>query len=286
MGDYAANSEDPSTLPSMDGGPVEGQLESYIAQLLADPESLDAEATDAMKAQSREALTQQGQLLDEEMVGMGFDMGIADAPWMASERLGAKRGLGEAVVKGSRDIDIQAAKTNMEDRRAAGELGNTFVDAQGRRQIAKRTQASTEMQNRESNRFNEATLQSDNVATAVKASLDRAAIVGDRMALREQVKQAAAELGQGADKIILDYVTAMADDLTKRYGIDVAKEVDLRTLAQRGMEFKEEIAVRLAELREQARQADMGYGVDVTQLAQQADRDGWQRYQWLMEQGG
>jgi hypothetical protein len=286
MGDYTANSEDPANLPSMDASPVEGQLETFISQLLADPESMDAEMVDNLKGRERDTIAQQSALLDEEMTRTGHQMGIADSPWLAGERLTAKRATGDAAIRGSRDIDIEAAKTNKEDRRLAGDLGNTFVDAQGRRQIAKRTQVSTEVQNRESNRFNEAKLKSDNVAAAAKASLDKAAIVGDRLKLRESVKQAAAELGQSADKMMADYITAMAEDLTKRYGIDVSKEIDIKTLAQRGLEHKEEMALALAELRERARKNDMDYGTEVTAMGQQAERDGWDRYKWIVENGG
>jgi hypothetical protein len=87
------------------------------------------------------------------------------------------------------------------------------------------------------------------IALANDSSLRASALKGDRLALREQINAKAAELGLDADKMQLDYTLGLMDDLTKRYNIDVGKDIDLRKLSQQGREFTEELALRFAQLR-------------------------------------
>jgi hypothetical protein len=340
--DVSAENFDPyefggwSGLPGMDVGDLEGLTDDAIRRMLQNPESLDARTVDMMKAASREEQSAlQGQE-DEELRAMGFDLGVDDSPWLRSTLLESRRGRDNAVIAGNRSIDIDAAKTNAGDRRAAATLGASYVDSKSRTQIAKRAQEFGEQAEGERNKqtsaaskqsraeyltgvktgnadralesaklrtqadiannqnmFNAAKLRQDKVLGTVDADLRRAAATTDRLSLREQVGQAAAELGISRDKLMSDWLQALMDDSTQRYGIDIAASVDREKLAQAGSEFKEDLAFRImaldkemgfkyAQLGESGRQYDYGLGLSYGQLfegARQHDDDMYARSQ-------
>src|SRR5690606_4428273 len=196
------------------------------------------------------------------LVGMGYGMGIESSPWLASERLGAKRSRDEAIQKSNREIDLTAAATNMGDRRAAAQLGAAYGDtvarrrlaeaqaAEGNKQVASAQALQAAMFN-EQNVFNAAQLQSNNALAAMKMELDQAALANDRLALREQVTQKATELGISRDKVMTDYLTSIMGELVQLYGIDISAYVDLTQLSTANSEFKEDLAFRLLALQEQ-----------------------------------
>lgn len=324
-------------LPGMDVGATEGLTEDLIARLLRNPESLDARTISMLQAASREEQSALAGQADEEMRGLGYEMGISDSPWMAAERLQGRRDRDAAVTASNRAIDVEAAKTNAGDRRAAAALGTSYVDSKSRRKLAERGQMFTEQQAGESNKqastaskqaraeyltgvksanadraletaklrtqadisnnqnmFNAAKLRQDKVLGTVDADLKRAAAATDRLSLREQAAQAAAELGISQDKVMSDWLQSLMDDATQRYGIDIAASVDREKLAQAGGEFKEDLAFRIlaldkelgykyATLGESGRQFDMGYGLDSAGLQLKADELGINSY--LRSQG-
>jgi hypothetical protein len=325
-----------SGLPGMDVGALEGLTDDAIRRMLENPESLDPRTVDMMKAASREEQSAlQGQEA-EELRAMGFDLGVDDSPWLQSTLLESRRGRDNAVIAGNRSIDIDAAKTNAGDRRAAAALGASYVDSKSRTQIAKRAQEFGEQAEGERNKqtsaaskqsraeyltgvktgnadralesaklrtqadiannqnmFNAAKLRQDKVLGTVDADLRRAAATTDRLSLREQVGQAAAELGISRDKLMSDWLQALMDDATQRYGIDVAASVDREKLAQAGGEFKEDLAFRIMaletetrfkydQLGESGRQFDYGLGLSYGELfenARQHDDDMYGRSQ-------
>jgi hypothetical protein len=313
-----------SGLPGMDVGATEGMTEDLITRLLQNPESLDQRTVDMMKAASREEQSAlQGQEADE-LRAMGFDLGADDSPWLRSTLLESRRDRDNAVVAGNRAIDIDAAKTNAGDRRAAAQLGTSYVDSKSRRKLAERGQMFSEQAEGERNKqastaskqqraeyltgvktgnadraleaaklrtqadvannqnmFNAAKLRQDKVLGTIDADLKRAAAETDRLSLREQASQAAAELGISRDKVMSDWLQALMDDATQRYGIDIAASVDREKLAQAGSEFKEDLAFRImaldkelgfkyAQLGESGRQFDYGYGLSAAELQQRA----------------
>lgn len=321
-----------SGLPGMDVGAVGEDTDALIRRILANPESLDPRTVDMMKAASREEQSAlQGQEADE-LRAMGYDLGVDDSAWLRSEQLTSRRNRDAAVTAGNRTVDIEAAKTNAGDRRAAAALGSSYVDSKGRLQLAQRGQAFTEQQAGESNKqastaskqaraeyltgvksanadraletaklrtqadvannqnmFNAAKLRQDKVLGTVDADLKRAAAATDRMALREQAAQAAAELGISQDKVMSDWLQSLMADATQRYGIDIAASVDREKLAQAGSEFKEDIAFRImaldkelsykyATLGESGRQFDLGYGLDAAGVQLKADEQAQNSY--------
>lgn len=326
------NFEGWSGLPGYDVGAIEGQTEDLISRILMNPESLDARTVARLKAAGREEQAAFGRMEQDELTGLGYDKGIEDSNFLASERLQSRRDRDAAISSSNRGIEIDAAKTNAGDRRAAATLGSAYIDSKGRLKLAQRAQEFGEQAEGERNKqasaaskqaraeyltgvksenanraleaskvrmqadianndnlFKAATLRKDRVLGTVDADLKRVAATTDRYALREQVKQAATELGISQDKLLADWLKAQADDLTQRYGIDVAKEVDLRKLDQAGAEFKEDMAFRImaleqemrfkyAQLDESGRQFDYGYGLDAAALQQNADQFGVNSY--------
>jgi hypothetical protein len=275
---------------------TEAATQALIQQLLANPESLDARTVDMLKGASREEQAQQAQMLDEDLIGLGYGMGIDSSPWLASERLNARRDRDEAISRGNRTIDIEAARTNMGDRQAAANIGAAYGDAVSRRRLAeaqageanKQTASAQALQAalaNEQNVFNAAQLQSNNVVNAAKLQIDQAAAATDRLALREASAQAAAELGISRDKLMLDWVTSKMGELVDLYDIDLSAYLDLTQLATANTEFKDDLAFRLlalqqqmelshAQLREGGRQFDVGAGIDLARLQEQARQFG------------
>lgn len=303
MGQYTPNAITPSY--QFDGfrelgATTQPGTEALINQLLANPESLDARTVDMLKARSREEQAQMAASLDDDLTGLGYDLGIDSSAWLGSEKLAAKRSRDEAIIRGNRDIDMQAAETNMADRRAAAQLGASYTDAtrgrnlaeaqagEGNKQAASAQDLQAQLAN-EQNVFNAAQLQSNNAVNAARVQIDQAAALTDRLGLRESVAQAAAELGISRDKLMADFALAKANELTQRYGIDVGQFVDLTKLKTAHGEFIEDLLFRMkaleaemglgyAQLGEQGRQFDVGAGIDLARLQQQADEFGVNAY--------
>lgn len=228
---------DVSTLMQMLGGGADPNsastdpaTEQMVAGLLANPYTFDQRTVDTLKARNKDELAEMGAMEDDQLLNYGFDAGIQDSNWLASERNAAARDRDRAIVSSNRDIDILKTQTDIEDRRKAAGLGMEFSDRrfdQVLKSTAERRQA---------------------VALANDSALRASALKGDRLALREQINAKAAELGLDADKMQLQYTLGLMDDMTKRYGIDVGKDIDLKRLEQQGREFNEELALRFAQL--------------------------------------
>jgi hypothetical protein len=424
-------------LGAMGGGPVDPETEAAIRRELANPESLGTQQTDTLKAKNKDEIAEQQALEEENLRAMGGRLGVEESPWLASERLASKRNRDLAVVKGNRDIDIEAARTNTADRRAAAELGMSYASNKAGRNLAERGQRFTEatagenLKNlsvesqtkaaqfaREGEAMNESlraqaaqlrqagqtananlleraarfgregemanadlrkaaadfrqrgeTANADlleraatfsrqgetlneqlraeaadrrmrgqttnaglraqeatfgregelaneqlrgqafdrrnaatqaNIDNAFKSAEDKRAAValaadttlkaaaakGDRIALREAIKQKATELGQSADKVRLDYTLGVIDDATRRYGIDVGASIDREKLAQAGREFQEDLAFRIAALAQADRQFGAQYGIDLGRYQRDLDNDAWARYNDSMSYEG
>jgi hypothetical protein len=215
-----------------------------------------------MKATLKDTLAERASLEEENLLGTAAGMGIEESPWLASERLAGDRARDRAILSGAQALDIEAAKTNLADRREAAKLGAAWAEG-------KRTTAATA------------------VATAAKAALDTAAVRGDRLTLRETVAQKARELGIQEDELRLDYLVALMNDATDRYGIDVGADLDRAKLAQAGKEFQEDLIFRYAALAQEDRQFGAGYGLDVAKTQHLIDQDYWDRSQsWREAFGG
>jgi hypothetical protein len=266
-------------------GPLEGDTESLIASILRNPESMDAKTIAQLQARNREEQADLLRQADEDLIGMGYDAGIAGSPWLASERSSQRRARDEAVMRGNRDVEVAAAQTNAADRRAAGQLGAAYVESKGARRRGEEALRQSAATLNSQNAFNAARLRSDNVTAAAKTTLDAAAAQGDRLALREAVNQKATELGISRDKLLTDYVLAQMDDATDRYGIDVGAAlqregfaIDREKLAQAGREFKEELAFRIQALAQERELQLSQLGLGYASLSNTAEQQGIDNY--------
>lgn len=261
----------------LEDGPVAGDEESLMRSILGNPESLDPTTIARMKVGSREQAAQLGQQDDAEAVALGYEGGFADSPWLASQRLARRGQTNEQIQKGDREVDIEAARTNAGDRRSAAALGSSYLSERGAAKRGNEALRQSGASLNSQNAFNAANLQSNNVVQSTKLALDASAAKGDRMALRESVNQAAAQLGISKDKLMLDYVTSQMDDMTKRLGIDVQAalgregfQVDREKLAQSGREFHEELAFKLQQLAQQYETDMSGIGLGYAKLGNDA----------------
>jgi hypothetical protein len=112
---------------------------------------------------------------------------------------------------------------------------------------------------------------------AADTTLRQAAAKNDRLSLRESVKQKATELGISADQVMSSWLLGLADDATRRYGIDVGAQIDWAKLSEQSSEFKEDLAMRMAQLNQQMEQFGMSYGLDLTRLQRDLDNDHYNR---------
>lgn len=246
--------------PNGAGGVTDGATEDLVMSLLRDPSALSDRMVDTLKAKSKDELAELAEGEEQELLRFGQAYGIGDSPWLASERLSGDRARNAALVGSNRDIDIRAAETRAGDRRAAAELGASFSN-----QKATRSLAAADSKQRA-------------VALAADTSLRAAALQSDRLALRESINQKAAELGQSADRIQLDFTMGLLDDATRRYGIDIGAQLDREKLAQMGREFHEELAYKLAALDQADDQFGASYGLNAARLQHDMDQDHYERY--------
>lgn len=231
-----------------DAGASDDATEALLLKLLQNPESMDPHTVDMMKARSKDELGEM-QLLDDQNLGFqGEQLGVSDSPWLQSERNSGRRARDIALVKSNRDIEVGAAATNAADKRSALAAGTAYAGNKGSRNLA-------------------------GAQLAADTTLRQASLRGDRMALRESIKQKAAELGQSEQKIMYDYTLGLMDDLTRRYGIDVGAAIDREKLKQARTEWLEELSFKLAQLAQQDAQFGAGYGLDYVKTQHDIDED-------------
>lgn len=237
----------------LQGDSTDTATKQLIQSILAHPETLDDRTVETMKAKSKEELADMQALDDQDLQRFGDASGIGDSAWLKSERNSSRRARDNSLIDSNRTIDLKAAETRAGDRRAAADLGMSYGNAKAsQRQSA--------------------------VSTAANASLQRAALTGDRLALRESLKQEATKLGQSADQVMSQWLTSQMDDYTRRYGIDTAANIDMRKLNQASQEFKEELAFKFAQLAQVDQQFGAGYGLDLAKFEANRDDEAYNRY--------
>lgn len=263
-------------------GAVEDPLEASVLDLLRNPESLDPRTVETMKAKSKEEEVALWEQERDALDAFGARNNISDSNWLGSERQGARRDRDERLIRSNRDIDIRAAETNKEDRRKAISAGDAFATSKATRN---QNEASFRRQTAQQNIDNQFKSREDKrqaIKLASDTQLAAAIERGDRLALREQINQKAVELGQSADRIMLDYTLGLIADATDRYGIDVGAQVDREKLAQAGREFQEELAFRIWSFSAQLAQDDSQFGanwrLNAGRLQLDADNAAWDRY--------
>lgn len=224
-------------LGELGAGRTDAETEALISRLLANPESLDPRTIAMLKARNKDGLAEMQLQDDEDLVEHGFLTGNADSNWLASERLAAKGRRDKALLEGDRDVDIEAARTNQEDRRAAAGLGMSYADSRSGRNRADRAQ-----------RLNEATagegFRQDSVSSRNRASVFRR----EGETLNEQLRGDAFDRRQTARQGNIDNQFRSAAE--KRAAVALASDQSLKAAALRGdrMALRETLAQRATEL--------------------------------------
>lgn len=263
---------------------ISGMSAEAVQAILENPYSLDDRTIEMLKAKSREeelALSEQRQ---GQLARAGQRLGITESPWLAGQSAEERRARDESLIGINREIDLEAAERRAAEREAAARLGMGWLDsetarqatAEGFRQQAGAMDLQAQMANQQ-NIFNYDNLRTNAAVQGAQIDISRALASNDRIQLRETVAQEAARLGQNADKMMFDFLTAQMNDLTQRYGIDVSSYIDLAQLKQQDQQFKEDLAFRLnaleqqmklsyAQLEENRRQFGVGSSLDLAAL--------------------
>ena len=246
------------------GGSVDESTAKLLEQILANPESMDPRMVDTLKAASKDELADLFAGDMDRLRELGVDYGIDDSPWLAAEEMDARGQRNRSLVGSNRAIDIDAAKTNFNDRLRAAEAGTNYGTARASR-----------------------------VSAAASTALASSAAKGDRLALREQVAAEAARLNLSAEQVMADFVSERLADATRRYGIDIGAQISREQLAQADKHFLEELSFKIEALAQQDRhfREDLSFREDTfgaehdLNLRQQGfleDQAAWQRANSLL----
>lgn len=235
---YTPTSVDPLTNfnPTAGTEGIDAATRDAITRLLANPSGVNP---DVLKAKSREEAAALAQQSDEDLLRFGFQGGIDDSRWLASERASNLRGRDEAVIRSNRDIDIQTGGQQAADTRAAIATSQSYQ-----------------------------ALRADN-------AFRTAALQGDRIALDNALQQRATELGLSADNLRLDYTMGLMNDLTQRFGITTNAQLTREQLAQAGSQFQQDLIFRLNQLEQADAQFAAEYGLEAARFKAAEDQRGW-----------
>jgi hypothetical protein len=88
------------------------RVEALANQLAAAPVPYTADVVNQMKAADAEEQIQAAQSADEASKRFGFQAGLIDSPWLASERSATARDYDRNIIANRRAIDMKAAETN------------------------------------------------------------------------------------------------------------------------------------------------------------------------------
>lgn len=233
-------------------GKHESMMDAYIEQLLANPESISEQDIEMLKAKNAEELAGAAQLQDEEMQHFGFGNGLESSPWLSGQRAENQWNRRAATVDSNRDVEMKALERKGEDRRAVGALGASYANMKT---------------SKHQNALN----------FAVEGALATAGETRNRHAMNESLRQAAVKLGMDKDQLVLNYVSTNLDYLTKNKQIDLGFTVDMAKLNQQSEQFKEELAFKIAELKQRDDQFRAGYQLDLQEFTHNRDQDYWTR---------
>lgn len=235
--------------------PVEDLTDRVITDVLNDPYGgLDDTYVSNLKAQAKDeasdAYSQQEQDILDSAHQLGQDS--TASPWAQSALLSAKRSRDMDLTGINRSIDLSVTNQRSANQRAAAQIGAGYAG-----QKANERQAAL-------------SLASDNV-------FKQASLTGDRLALRESVKQKAAELGIATDQLMSNYILGMQHEMTSRMGLEANYDIDQRKLQQSSQQFKEDLMMKLTQLQNENDQFNKGYGLDVERQRHIEDQDAFQR---------
>ncbi len=106
---------------------VSAQLNALMSKILGSPESLSPEVVAMMKEKGKEQTLQTHKQLMDQIGQSAASRGAYGGGNQAAQGRRAADATTSELLRGSRDIDIAAAETNMADRRAAAGLGDQYL---------------------------------------------------------------------------------------------------------------------------------------------------------------
>lgn len=99
--------------------PTDPRLETLGNWLATNPVSMNEHVVQTLQAKTAEEAQQATLQEDTAAKRFGYQSGLMDSPWLASERAANVRQADQTVIGNRRNIEIQAAQTNTQDLRAS-----------------------------------------------------------------------------------------------------------------------------------------------------------------------
>jgi hypothetical protein len=232
---------------------VRNQLNTLISSILASPESLNPNVIAQLKEQGKEGILSANTQLRNELAQNAASRGTYGGGNMQATQRRAADATSFDLTRNNRDIDINAAATNMADRRAAAELGNKYTVDQ-----TNRGQGIAEY-NRDDRRFAFGT-ESDKVNFALQRALSQAGLQqGDLdAAIRAWQVGTTRDLGQSGLDLDQQRITNQAKQFAAAHGLDWVRVLNDMVMGR------------------------ANYGVDLAQLQQQGQNS---MFDWMFSGG-
>lgn len=228
-------------------GAVEGQAQTLMERLLANPESLPPDVVAQMKAAGKsDAATQAAQLRNQAstaLAGRGFS---STGGMEAAAGAAVDQGFLASLLDSNRNVDITAATTNFNNRLQASSAGNDYLNAATTRNVANA--------GAENERFgvNESARQGESADALARGQFSYSQMQGDRSA---NLQEWLARQGVNLDN---QKFVEMQDQFKRTFGLDV-------------MQFLESIRQYDQNFGEGRRQFNVGAGLNTAALRQRSE---------------
>jgi hypothetical protein len=228
---------------AMGSDPNAAALDSLVGKILAHPESLSDTDIETLKAKAAEEAGVASQANDEDLLHFAANSNLGDSPWLASARQANAQARRNTTIASNQNLDIAAADRRASDMRSAAALGVTAGNAK-----SARSQAAT--------------------STALSGVLAKTNMQTTRKQLNEAFKQAATELGLSTAGLATNYVLGHA-------GV----QIDEQKFAEQSDAWKQDLALKIAQLKQQSDQYDAGLQLELQKFQHGKDNDAWAKAQ-------
>ncbi len=98
-------------------------VDKLVQSIVDHPDAISPHDVQMMEAASDEEQQQAALSGDQAAKRFGYQAGIADSPWLASERAASARSADQGILSSRRTIELTADQANAEARRAAAQIG-------------------------------------------------------------------------------------------------------------------------------------------------------------------
>lgn len=225
----------------MGADPNEQATSELVRSVIDHPETLDDRTLETMKSRDAEEMALAQQAQDEELQHYGAGSGLADSPWLASQRADTAWNRRSGTISNNRSLDVMAAQSRGADRRSAADLGTQY----GNYRTGKAQHA---------------------IQSAVETVLGKLGESRNRVQANNSWKEAAAKLGLSKQQLQLEYIRINND-----------YDIDMRKLSQQSEQFQQELAERIAQRKQQDDQFSANINLQGQEFQHRKDQDYWQR---------